>query len=275
MPTSAQTGDALTTAPPNDGAPASSPSRTGTADNGYVESYLRGRAEFESRFGDLAKGKRNWQLMAYGAIGVLGISVVGNVVQGTQSHIEPYVVFVDDLGSKMALGPVEALTRTDQRVVIRDLTAFIRDIRTVLADPVAQAELVQRSYAFVDRNAAGFLNEYFANPEHDPRLLSVDMTRLVNVTSVLPVPGAPPGRETWKITWTETAIPRTSGGLSTMTAWEGYLSTRIVPPRTADARMAINPLGVFITSINWTQLAARRANPGSLLPNAPVAAPAP
>lgn len=260
---------------PNGSASVGAPSTDRPPENGYVDSYLRGRAEFESRFGDLAKGKRNWQLIAYGAMGVLGISVAGNVVQGTQSHIEPYVVLVDDLGSKLALGPVEAMKRTDQRVVIRDITAFIRDIRTVLADPVAQAELVTRSYAFVDRNAAGFLNEYFADPDNDPRLLSADMTRLVNVTSVLPVPGAPEGRETWKVTWTETSIPRTAaGGLSTLTAWEGYLSTRIVPPRTADARIALNPLGIFVTSINWTQVASRRTSGIAAPPTAPAAAPA-
>lgn len=241
-------------------------------ENGYIAAHLRGRAEFESRFGDLARGKRNWQLIAYGAMGVLGISVAGNVVQGTQSHIEPYIVFVDDLGTKLALGPVEAMQRTDQRIVIRDITAFIRDIRTVLADPAAQADLVQRSYAFVDRNAAAFLDEYFADPANDPRLLAADITRLVTVTSVLPVPGAPEGRETWKVTWTETSIPRNAGGLSTRSAWEGYLSTRIVPPRTADARMAVNPLGLFITSVNWTQLASRRA---PVVPASSPATPAP
>src|SRR3979409_1904430 len=34
--------------------------------------YIRGRAEFASVFGDLAKGKRNWQLAAFGALGSAG-----------------------------------------------------------------------------------------------------------------------------------------------------------------------------------------------------------
>ena len=35
--------------------------------------YVRGRAEFASVFGDLAKGKRNWQLAAFGALGIAGV----------------------------------------------------------------------------------------------------------------------------------------------------------------------------------------------------------
>lgn len=238
--------------------------RDGT-ENGYVAAQLsahaRGRAEFQAMFGDLARGKRNWQLVAYAALTIAAIESVGLVTAATQSRITPYVVEVDRLGQAQAFGPAEAMKATDRRVVVRDLTAFIRDLRTVTADPAVQADLVTRAYAFVDRNAAGFLNEYFADPENDPRLLAADLTRLVDVTSVLPVPGAPAGRETWKVTWTETAIPLAGGsanGLSTTSAWEGYLSTRIVPPVRADARMAVNPLGLFVTSINWTKLAARR-----------------
>ncbi len=246
------------------------PSTNGTGapdekENGYVAAQLsphvKGRAEFQAMFGDLARGKRNWQLVAYAALTIAAIESVGLVTAATQSRITPYVVEVDRLGEAQSFGPAEPMKATDRRVVVRDLTAFIRDLRTVTADPAVQADMVTRAYAFVDRNAAGFLNEYFADPENDPRLLAADMTRLIDVTSVLPVPGAPAGRETWKVTWTETAIPQAGGsasGLSTTSAWEGYLSTRIVPPVRADARMAVNPLGLFITSINWTRLATGR-----------------
>jgi hypothetical protein len=39
-------------------------------------------------------------------------------------------------------------------------------------------------------------------------------------------------------------------------AWEGYLTTRTVPPATID-RVTLNPLGLYVTSINWTQLSQR------------------
>ena len=220
----------------------------GVADN----PFLRGRAEFDSVFADLAKGKRNWQLVAFGAVAVAAVLAVGLVTLALQSRITPYVVEVDRLGRAQAFGPAERLKSTDQRVLVSQLATFVRDIRTVLGDLTAQSELVRHAYAFVDQGAGAFLNEYFATPANDPRLLSRELTRLVEVTSVLPVPGS----TTWKVSWIETTTPRALGGLPAVTAWEGYFATRVVPPTTVE-RITDNPLGLYVTSINWTQLASR------------------
>lgn len=225
--------------------------------------YIRGRAEFASVFGDLAKGKRNWQLAAFGALGVAVVLALGVVTLATTSRITPYVVEVDKLGRVQSVGPADRPGTVDQRVIVSQLAGFVRDIRTVLADPVAQADLVRRAYAYVDQRAAPFLSAYYAAPANDPRVIGRDLTRLVAVTSVLPLPGTVgrSGSATWKVTWTETAIPRTAGGVSTETAWEGYFTTRIVPPATVE-RITLNPLGLYVTSINWTQLAkAERRSP--------------
>src|SRR5690349_15885453 len=65
-------------------------------------SYIRGRAEFNSVFADLARGKRNWQLMAFGALSVAGVLAAGLVVVAAQSRVAPYVVEVDKLGRAQA-----------------------------------------------------------------------------------------------------------------------------------------------------------------------------
>ena len=224
--------------------------------------YIRGRAEFASVFSDLAKGKRNWQLAAFGALGVSVVLALGVVSLATTSRITPYVVEVDKLGRVQSVGPADRLGTVDQRVVMSQLAGFVRDIRTVLADPVAQADLVRRAYAYVDQGAAPFLSAYYAAPANDPRLLGRELTRLVTITSVLPLPAASgrTGATTWKIDWTETAMPRVAGGAPTEAAWQGYFTTRIAPPTTVE-RITLNPLGLYVTSINWTQLA--RAEPRS------------
>src|SRR5215208_266813 len=99
--------------------------------------FLRGRAEFDSVFADLARGKRNWQLVAFGAVSVAGILSVGLVTLALQSRITPYVVEVDRLGRAQAFGPAEKLKATDQRVLVSQLSSFVRDIRTVLGDLTA------------------------------------------------------------------------------------------------------------------------------------------
>ena len=242
-----------------------------------VPPYLRGRAEFDSVFGDLARGKRNWQLVAFGSLGVSALLAGGLVTLATQSRITPYVVEVDRLGRAQAFGPAERLHLTDQRVVTSQLAAFVRDLRVVVGDHAVQGDLVRRAYAFADQSAATFLNTYFGDVANDPRLLGRDQSRIVEVTSVLPVPGpamaapnAGAGQSrkaeqgsaglpaTWKVTWTETTIPRALGGAPEVSAWEGYLTTRLAPPRDAE-RITVNPLGLYVTSVTWTRLSVRDA----------------
>lgn len=233
------------------------------ATNPWVEAVARGRAEFAGAFGDLARSRRNWQLAAFGALGVAGVMSVGFVTLATQSHITPYVVEVDRLGRARAFAPAERIETADARVVTSAVAGWVRDIRTVVADPVAQQDMVRRAYAFVDQGAAGWLDAYFTDPARDPRVLAATLSRTVEVTSVLSLPAAPGAPRsapnapvTWKVAWVESDYPR-GGGPPTTAAWEGYLTTRQVPPTTSD-RMEANPLGLFITSVTWTQVTARR-----------------
>jgi len=55
--------------------------------------------------------------------------------------------------------------------------------------------------------------------------------------------------------WTETERSTQPGGLTRTAAWEGYLTVRLVPPRTVEA-VQDNPLGLAVTSVNWTQVGA-------------------
>lgn len=224
--------------------------------------YLRGRAEFDSVFGDLAKGKRNWQLAALIALGLAFVLSGGLVGVATQSHVTPYVVEVDRLGQAQAFGPADQLKAADQRLIVSQLARFVRDIRTVLGDPVGQADLIKRAYAFVDLSASPFLNAYFGAAANDPRILGKDVTRLVEITSVLALPTTPAnGTQTWKVSWTESTLPHGGGGLPTESAWEGYFTTRLTPPSTLE-RITVNPLGLYITSINWTELVNREMPAG-------------
>ena len=93
--------------------------------------YLAARAEFTSVFGDLARGKRNWQLAAFGLLGLLGFLLVAYVRLSFQSRITPYVVEVDRLGQVAAFGPAEALRPTETRIYVFQLALFVRNLRSI------------------------------------------------------------------------------------------------------------------------------------------------
>ncbi len=213
--------------------------------------FVAARNEFANAFGDLATGKRNWQLMAFSLVALLTLVTVAYVRLAQSARVVPYVVQVDRLGQVVTVGAAEVLKRPDQRLIASELAQFLRAIRTVLpaAAAAAQAEMLRRGYAFVASEAAAFLNDYFANPLHDPRVLGLRLTRQVDVTGVLRVPAS----DVWRLQWMETERSTQPGGLTRTVAWEGYVTVRWVPPPTAEA-VQDNPLGVTVASVNWTQV---------------------
>jgi type IV secretion system protein VirB5 len=204
-------------------------------------------------FGDLATARRQWHRTAIGALALVGLEGLGLVRLATQSRVEPYVVEVDRFGAVRAAAPAAPLTPSaEERVLKAMLATFIHDVRSISGDPTTLRDQVQRAYAVVGPEAGAYLDAYFASPAHDPRLLRRDGSRLIEVASVLRRPGS----STWTVRWTETTVPRVGGGVPTMTAWEGNLTTRLVPPTTTD-RLLLNPLGLYITQLDWTQVGER------------------
>jgi type IV secretory pathway TrbF-like protein len=213
--------------------------------------FVAARHEFMNAFGDLAKGKRNWQVIAYALMGLLGLVTLAYVRLVQSRRVVPYVVQVDRLGQVVTVGPADELKRPDQRLIASELAQFVRAIRTVLpaAAAAGEAEMLRRGYAFVGPAAAAFLNDYFANPVNDPRVLGLRLTRQVDVTGVLRVPDS----DVWRLQWTETERSTEPGGTTRTLAWEGYVTVTLVPPATT-AALEDNPLGLVVTSVNWTQV---------------------
>lgn len=224
-------------------------------DLAQLNPLLLARHEFESVFSNAARRTRNWQLVAFTALGLLALRLVQDGYATLTARVVPYVVEVDRFGRAQAFGPAAPLKSTDHRIVMAQLAQFIRDVRTVIPDGPAQADVMRRAYAYADQGAGSYLNAYFADPTHDPRVLGRDLSRQVEVTSVLLLPNS----QTWKVQWTETELPRQSGAATSfaphVSAWEALLTTRVVPPRDA-TMLDLNPLGLYITSITWTRIGA-------------------
>jgi type IV secretion system protein VirB5 len=215
---------------------------------------IAARNEFSGVFGDLAKGKRNWQLMAFSLTVLLALVTFSYVRLVASARVVPYLIQVDRLGQVLEMGPADRTATPDQRLVAAQLAQFVRAIRTVLpaAAAAGQAEMMKRGYAFLAPEAAGSLNDYFADQRNDPRSLGSRLTRQVDVTAILRVPNS----EVWRLQWTETERPTQPGGATRTTAWEAYATVKLVPPVTEQA-VQDNPLGLYITTINWAQVGER------------------
>lgn len=225
--------------------------------------HLRARDAFLSVFSDPVRGRRNWQLVALAMMAVNVFLAVSYQRLASTAQWTPYIVKVDQFGQVAYTGPAEKSNAADPQLMVYQLAAFVRNLRTVSSDPAAQMEFIRRSYAHLAKNAAGYVNAHFSEPANDPRVLGRSLSRSVVVNSVLPIPNS----NTWKVQWTEQDTPLQGGGaVRGRTAWEAYLTVEVVPPgrpRTdADwQKLFDNPLGLYVVEINWAPIATGEAKP--------------
>jgi type IV secretion system protein VirB5 len=207
--------------------------------------YLAARLEWNERYHGFVRAKRNWQLIAVVALVVNAMLGLGILWQASQSRVTPYVVEVDELGQTLVIGPAEKSRDTDPRLVRHQLAEFIRKVRAIVADGAAEKQLLDAAYAHASGAAMQFLNDHFK--EHNPFLRMHERTVSVEVTSVLPLPAS----DSWQLQWTETHRGL-DGAVIARERWQALLAIEIRPGDTPE-QIEQNPLGLFVTDIQWTK----------------------
>ena len=117
-------------------------------------------------------------------------------------------------------------------------------MRSVFSDSEVQKTVINSAYGHAKDSALGFLNDYFK--KSNPFLREAEGTITVQVQSVLRLSAS-----SWQVQWRETQIA-TSGRVVSETAWQAILGVELTPPETTDV-LLVNPLGLYVTEINWTQ----------------------
>ena len=208
--------------------------------------YLAGRREWNERYGSYISQRDSWRLAALGAIGVAMLAVGGLVYVASKARIAPYVVQTDKLGDAIAISRADVAAPADPRIIRSQLASWISNVRTVLLDVRAEKRSITKAYAMVDRSGAAnqILNDWFA--AHDPFKRAQDEMVSVDVASVLPLSG-----DTWRVEWREDRRTR-QGAMEPSENWQATITISINPPST-DAAVLANPIGLFVSSFNWSQ----------------------
>src|SRR5436189_6295177 len=82
---------------------------------------IAARNEFSNAFGDLARGKRNWQLMSFALIALLAVTTLSYVRLASSARVIPYLVQVDRLGQVLAIGRADETIKPYRRLVAAQL----------------------------------------------------------------------------------------------------------------------------------------------------------
>lgn len=143
------------------------------------------------------------------------------------------------------VGPADKARAADPRLVRYQVADFIRKVRSVVGDGAAEKHLLDAAYAHAAGAATRFLNDHFQ--EHNPFLRMQERTVSVEVTSVLHLPAS----DSWQVQWTE-AHRGLDGAVLKTERWQAVLTVEIRPGNTPDA-IEHNPLGLYVTDIQWTR----------------------
>ena len=205
--------------------------------------YQKAAQAWDERIGSARVQAKNWRLIAFGNLALATGLAVGLVWQSVRGTVVPWVVQVDKLGEAQAVAPAVADYRPSDPEIAWHLARFIENVRAVSADPIIVRQNWLRAYDFITDKGAIALSDYAR--ANDPFAEIGKRQVAVDVSSVIRASG-----DSFRVAWVERHYQ--DGNLAATERWTAIVTIVITPPRNAD-RLRKNPLGIYVTAINWSK----------------------
>lgn len=205
--------------------------------------YQRAAQVWDERIGSARIQARSWRYAFFGALGLASLLTGALVWQNARGTITPWVVEVDKLGEARSVAPADADFEPTDRQIAFHLARFIEHVRSLPDDPVVVRTNWLRAYDFASDTGALALNDYARSNDPFAQIGSEQVS--VEVTSVI---RASP--TSFRVAWIERSYR--DGSLAGTSRWTAILGVAVRQPTEPDA-LARNPLGIFVTSINWSK----------------------
>jgi len=213
--------------------------------------YVHARREWLERYGDYVSAARNWRLVALASCGVTALSLVANYHLATKSGTVPFVMEVDRTGHTFFAGVPRAANINEAAITKSALETWIRDSRSILADPYAERHYIDTVYAFLSKSSVAYRTLTSWYSDRQPFELAAKQTVDVVNINALPI-GNERDTKTWTVTWDEVTT-MADGSRSDPVKWRANITFERVPVSLADARIKDNPTGILITQYSWSQ----------------------
>ncbi|PZQ41326.1 MAG: conjugal transfer protein TrbF, partial [Phenylobacterium zucineum] len=186
--------------------------------------------------------RRVWALALAegGVIVVLSLALVWTNARGS---VVPWVVEVDRFGEARAVGPAIADFQPTDAMIAERLERFVKQVRSIPADPVVLRNDLLTAYDFVSPNGAKALTAYVG--ETAPFIQVGKAQVSLEVSSV--VRASP---TSFRLAWTERRYQ--NGALATTERWSAIFTLTKLPKPTRD-RLKKNPLNVAVDAIDWSK----------------------
>jgi type IV secretion system protein VirB5 len=153
------------------------------------------------------------------------------------------VVQVDKLGEAQAVAPAIADYRPTDPQIAFYLARFIEEVRAIPADPIVVRQNWLRAYDFTTDRGALALNDFAR--ANDPFAKIGKLEIALDVSSVIRA-----SDDSFRVAWVEHHYQ--DGALAATEHWTAILSVVVQPTRDVE-QLRKNPLGIFVTAINWSK----------------------
>ena len=205
--------------------------------------YQRAAQAWDERIGSARVQARNWRLMAFGSL-LLSAGLASALVwQSATGRIVPWVVQVDRLGQAQAVAPADAAYEPTDPQIAWHLARFIEEVRSIPADPIILRQNWLRAYDYTATSGATALNDYARSNDPFGKLgksqVSVDVSSVIRASP-----------SSFRVAWSERHY--IDGALAATERWTAIVTVAIQTPRDAET-LKKNPLGVYVTALNWSK----------------------
>jgi type IV secretion system protein VirB5 len=205
--------------------------------------YQKAAQVWDERIGSARVQARNWRLIAFGFL-LMSAGLAGGLIwHSARGTVVPWVVQIDKLGEAQAVAPATADYQPTDPQIAWYLARFIEEVRSIPADPVIVRANWLRAYDFTNSTGAAALNDYAR--ADDPFAKIGRQQIAVDVSSVIRASPA-----SVRVAWVQRRYQ--DGALADTTRWSAILSVLVQTPHDAD-RLRKNPLGIYVTAINWSK----------------------
>jgi type IV secretion system protein VirB5 len=205
--------------------------------------YQKAAQVWDERIGSARVQARNWRLMAFGCLALSAGLAGGLVGQSERGAIVPWVVQIDPHGQAQAISPATADYQPTDPQIAWYLARFVEEVRSLPDDPIVVRQNWLRAYDFTTEQGALALNDYARANDPFSRVgkeqLAVDISSVIRASP-----------DSFRVAWVEHRYQ--DGSLAGTAHWTAILTIVLQPPQDAE-RLRKNPLGVYVTAINWSK----------------------
>jgi type IV secretion system protein TrbF len=225
-----------------DGTPASS-GEQGTPST----SFLPETELYDRYMGVTIFRARAWRNMAFATLGILSVSVIGNVWQATQSDISTYIVTLDKgSGETVIVGEAREISyEVEDQVIKTFLRNTIVNLRSIPLDPVVMSQRWDEGKNFLKdvglEKAYAWASDQNLSEKINKEIISIEV---IDVNAV-------EAKRRYRARWKETVFDK-SGKVKERQRWSAEFTIELNPPKSKE-KLKSNPIGLYIVDFDWSQ----------------------